>query len=811
MYNINFSTPLEIEAEKLQLREIRSSLKSAFESGVVVERLVRQYSRLIDQLLTHYWDEFLAPFSLTLAAVGGYGRGELHPYSDVDLLILLEAPITAEAREALQQFITFLWDIGLEVGQSLRNIDECVAHAKDDVTIATNLMESRLLSGSERLHEEVRRATGPEHIWPGDRFFQAKLEEQQKRHAKFNDTAYNLEPNIKEGPGGLRDIQNIGWVAKRHFGAAQLADLVTHHFLTGAEYRQLYEGEQFLWRIRFELHSLCGRREDRLLFAHQRTIAQRFGYEDSQSRMAVENFMHDYYRTVTELERLNEMLLQLYDQEILRKGQSNVITPLNRRFNLRNDLIETANEKTFEQTPFALLEIFLLIEQNRQIKGVRAETIRQIRNNIHLIDDQFRANAKSHALFMALLRQPKGVTFVLRRMNRYGILAAYLPEFGCIVGQMQHDLFHVYTVDEHTLRVLRNLRRLTVAEVAHEFPLCSKIMVHLPKPELIYIAALYHDIAKGRGGDHSKLGAIDAEKFCLRHQLTDYDTHLICWLIENHLSMSTTAQRKDLNDPDVIHQFAELAGEQILLDYLFLLTVADIRATSPTVWNSWKESLLTELYHKTARALRRGLDNKIKLNELGRLRRQDAQQWLQGLGEKAEQIDALWQKFSSEYFWRYNARDVTWHTQQILHNSSGDSLVSIRQESIRGGTEIFIHTPIMDSMFTRVTTTLAQMGLSIVDARIMQSNDALTLDTYIVLDQDGGPICDEHQLARLEKRLKEMLAGHYQVPDQVQDNRPRQLKQFTLISIHTRCGFLSPLEFHGHSHGLALPEKFNVY
>lgn len=490
--------------------------------------------------------------------------------------------------------------------------------------------------------------------------------------------------------------------------------------------------------------------------------------------------MRDYYRTVTELERLNEMLLQLYEQEILRKGQSDVIIPLNRRFNLRNDLIETVDEKTFEHTPFALLEIFLLMAQHIEVKGVRAETIRQMRSHIHLIDDEFRADIKSHSLFMELLRQPKGVTFVLRRMNRYGILAAYLPEFGHIVGQMQHDLFHVYTVDEHTLRVLRNLRRLTVPDFAHEFPLCSKIIAQLPKPELIYIAALYHDIAKGRGGDHSKLGAIDAEKFCQRHQLADYDTHLVCWLIEHHLNMSTTAQRKDLNDPDVIHHFAELTGDQTLLDYLFLLTVADIRATSPTVWNSWKESLLTELYLKTAKALRRGLDNKIKLNELSELTRKDAKQRLLDLGEENEQIDEVWGKFSSEYFWRYNAIDVTWQTQQILHHLSDASLVSIRQNNKRGGTEVFVHTPVMDSLFAKVTSTLAQMGLSIVDAKIMQSDDGLTLDTYVVLDQDGKPICDYHQISRLEERLKEMLSGHYQAPEHVRDNRPRQLKQFTI-------------------------------
>ena len=786
MYKPAFSTPLNIKDEKRQLNEIRQSLKLAFESGEVVELLVRQYSHQIDQLLIHYWSHFMGQYSLTLVAVGGYGRGELHPYSDIDLLVLHEAPVSTEEQDALQQFITFLWDIGLEVGQSLRDVEESVTQAESDITVATNLMESRLLSGSEKLHEEVRSATGPDKIWPGNLFFKAKLEEQQKRHSKFNDTAYNLEPNIKEGPGGLRDIQNIGWVAKRHFGARQLSDLVTHHFLTEDEYQQLHAGEQFLWRVRFGLHSICGRREDRLLFDHQRTLAQQFGYHDDHSRIAVENFMRDYYRTVTELERLNEMLLQLYEQEILRQGQSDKVTVLNRRFNRRNDLIETSNEKVFERSPFALLEIFLLLAQHSEIKGVRAETIRQIRNNIYRIDDNFRAEIRCHSLFMELLRQTEGVTLVLRRMNRYGVLAAYLPEFGAIVGLMQHDLFHVYTVDEHTLRVLRNLRRLTVAEFSHEFPLCSKIMSHIPKPELIYVAALYHDIAKGRGGDHSKLGIADAEKFCIRHQLSQYDTHLVCWLIEYHLVMSSTAQRKDLSDPEVIHHYAELVGDQTLLDYLFLLTVADIRATSPTVWNSWKESLLTELYLKTTKALRRGLNNQIKLAELSQLTRHEAKKWLLEQGEDVTRIDTVWDSFSSEYFWRYGAKDVAWHTQQILHNISEGSLVSIRQNSDRGGTEIFIHTPVMHTLFAQVTLTLAQVGLSIVDAKIMQSNDGLSLDTYVVLDQNGEPIYDSYQIAKIEKRLEEMLSGHAPSSERVGGSRPRQLKLFT---IPTRINF----------------------
>ncbi|MGD8785395.1 MAG: [protein-PII] uridylyltransferase, partial [Thioalkalispiraceae bacterium] len=510
---------------KQALKKAHSYLKDRFLEGRSATELVYLRAQVVDVILQQAWLRFFpdGDTNIALVAVGGYGRGELHPHSDIDIQILIRKD-PAPFHDAIIGFTTFLWDIGLEVGHSVRTIKDCVREARQDITVATNILESRLLIGAEDLFEEQQKKTSVKKIWPSKKFFAAKLEEQQARHQKFNDTTYNLEPNLKEGPGGLRDIQMIGWVAKRHFNATTLHDLVTHDFLTDDEYKILNEGEAFLWQIRFAMHIITGRREDRLLIDHQRALAKQFGYQDDFKNMAVEKFMKEYYRTVMELNRLNEMLLNLFQEEILIGKSLRKPKPLNKRFQVRNNFLEVVNDKIFKYYPFALLEVFLLMEQNPKIKGVRANTIRLIRNNLQLIDNDFRDDLGCQTLFMEILRQPTGITHELRRMNRYGVLAAYLPIFGNIVGQMQHDLFHVYTVDEHTLMVIRNLRRFTVPEFKNEFPLCSDIIQTIPKQELLLLAGLFHDIAKGRGGSHAELGAKDAFTFCQRHQLSNYDS-----------------------------------------------------------------------------------------------------------------------------------------------------------------------------------------------------------------------------------------------------------------------------------------------
>ncbi len=774
----------EIAAFRQSIGEHQAALAERFHAGEPVEHLVQSQAAFIDQLLCQVWRHHQLPDAggLALVAVGGYGRGELHPHSDIDLLLLGEEAAFEAHGEALQGFLTFLWDLKLDIGHSVRTLEDCIEQAGADITVATNLMESRLLLGDAALFQRMREVTDQSRLWPGRAFFEAKWAEQIERHRKYNDTAYNLEPNVKEGPGGLRDIQMVGWVAKRHFGVETLGELVERGFLSREEYHALIKGQNFLWKVRFGLHLLSGRHEDRLLFDHQRALAQQFGYESDGKRLAVEYFMKEYYREVTELERLNEMLLQLFQEEILLADDPGEPVAVSKRFQARRGFLEARDGLLFEHRPYALLELFLVMAQNPQLKGVRAETIRRVRAALAHIDEAFRADLRCRSLFMELLRQPLGVTHELRRMNRYGVLAAYLPEFGQIVGQMQHDLFHVYTVDEHTLRVLRNLRRLTVAEFQHEFPLSSRIIGELPKPELIYIAALYHDIAKGRGGDHSQLGAVDAEAFCRRHDLGDYDTRLVAWLVRNHLIMSTTAQRKDISDPDVINEFAQQVGDKNHLDYLYLLTVADVRATSPSVWNSWKDSLLAELYHTTARALRRGLGNPLKQQELINETQQQAREKLRVFGLNDLSIGKVWQRLGDDYFLRYSADEIAWHGRAILKHGTDnlEPLILVRQQTARGGTGIFVYTPIRGFQFSTTTAVLEQLGLNIVDARIIPSRDGYTLDTYSVLEEDGEPIHSSHRIREIERTLEAQLRQLQGEPPAIQRRMARRLKHFPI-------------------------------
>lgn len=738
------------------LKNAHQVLVNRFQQGRAATELVHARAALIDALITRAWRLYLPAdaHDLALVAVGGYGRGELHPASDIDVLILLR-DIDEPYRDAIAAFLTFLWDIGLEIGQSVRNIAECVELATQDITVATNIQESRLLIGNAALFNEQRRICAADKIWPGPAFFKAKLDEQTQRHLRFHETGYNLEPNIKESPGGLRDIQVIGWVAKRHYGVDTLSELVDRGFLTKEEYQALHQGQAFLWRVRFGLHVITGRREDRLLFDHQRVLARQFGYRDNPQRLAVEQFMKQYYRTVMELSRLNEMLLSLFKEEILYADDSSEPVRLNKRFQARKEFLEVSNENIFRRYPFALLEVFLLMEQHPHLKGVRANTIRLIRRDRELIDASFRADLRNRSLFMEIMRQTTGVTHELRRMNSYGILAAYLPEFGRIVGQMQHDLFHVYTVDEHTLRVIRNLRRFTVAEHRHEFPFCSALVNTIPKQELLLIAGLYHDIAKGRGGDHSVLGEVDAEDFCKRHGLSDYDSRLITWLVRNHLLMSTTAQRKDISDPEVVHDFAVHVGNKSRLDYLYLLTVADIRATSDKVWNTWKSALLKELYDATRTALRRGLHNPVLQSEDIEETRSLATRILENEGFDSRSIETVWNKVGDEYFLRFLPEEISWHTRAILQQTDTEEpVVLIRDMKTRGGTEVFIYTRSRHPLFLLATSIMERCNVSIMDARIFSTEDGYALDSFLIVNQDGEPLGDSDQATELVTRLQ---------------------------------------------------------
>ena len=758
------------------------TLAQGFKEGIPVSTLVSLRAKLIDSLLKRAWLRHMPEgINAAMVAVGGYGRGELHPSSDIDLMILVEAEEREQLAGNMEQLLTFLWDVGLEVGHSVRSIQECVDEAKKDITVVTNIMESRLIVGSREMLQQMRDATSSDKIWPSDLFFREKWEEQKIRYEKYDDSASNLEPNIKEGPGGLRDIQTVGWVAKRYFGCETMHGLVGHHFLTEAEYESLMEGRSLLWKIRFALHLMTGRREDRLLFDYQRNLAKEFGFVDQEHSLAVEQFMQRYYRTAIRIERLNERLLQLFQEAILMENQPAEILSINKRFQARNGFLEVTNDNIFKRYPLALLEIFLLLQIYPELKGVRASTVRLIRSHRHLIDDNFRNDLRAKSLFMEIIRQSNGVTSELRRMNRYGILSAYMPIFGNIIGRMQYDLFHVYTVDEHTLFVVRNLRRFAVAWRVHEFPLCSDIISCIPKPELLYLAGLFHDIAKGREGDHSELGAKEAWDFCKKHDLSDYDSKLVSWLVKNHLIMSMTAQRQDTHDPEVIHRFATKMGTTSRLDHLYLLTVADMRATDPKKWNSWKDSLLRELYIATHRALLRGLERPHDINELIQEKQRDASEELLRAGLSAERINELWMTLDVDYFLYSSVEEIISHTSFILSIKDDDGpQISLRSKTGRGGSEVVIYSHDRLGLFALTTALLDKLCLNVVDARIETTTSGFTLDSYRVLEDDGSAITDKNREQKIIQVLRDGLNNPGKVSLNVTRRIPRQLKHFQI-------------------------------
>ncbi len=771
-----------IAAFRQALSDGDANLKQRFADDEPVEALVRDRARMVDVVLRRAWDLHAGPQDkdVDLIAVGGYGRGELHPCSDIDVLILLPKTAVADGHEGIERFLAFLWDIGLEVGHSVRTIDDCQRESASDVSVATTLIEARLLAGPDYLFQAMRRALGQDNVWSSKAFFEAKVAEQQARHHRHHDTAYNLEPNVKTSPGGLRDIQTIGWVAKRHFGAETLDELVEHGFLTASELRKLRTAQAFLWKVRFALHVITGRREDRLLFDHQNRIARMFGYEDATYTLAVEQFMQRYYRTVMDVSLLNEMLLQLFREAILADASA-AIVPLNARFQVRSDYLEVTSEDVFAKSPSAILELFRLMQDHPEVRGVRASTIRALGRHLWLIDEEFRQNPRNHRLFLDLLRAPAGVTHEFRRLNLYGVLGRYIPAFGRIVGRMQYDLFHAYTVDAHTLFVLRNLRRLALPQFEHEFPDLSRLFATLPKPELAYLAALFHDIAKGRGGDHSELGAVDAEAFCLEQGLSRYDARLVAWLVRNHLLFSVTAQKKDISDPKVIQDFAHAVGDQTHLDYLYLLTVADVRGTNPKLWNSWRSSLFHDFYERTKRALRRGLETAVDKDELVAETRAAANDLLGREGISAGQSSAVWSRLNDDYFLRHTPAEIAWHTKLIAEREPGDTspLVAVHETPERGGNAVLTFMPHTQQNFARTTAMLDQMGLNILDARITPLDGGLSLDTYLVLEDTGAPIADRHRAHEIGQQLwRALQSGDTKWPV-VTRRAPRQVRMFS--------------------------------
>ncbi len=770
------------------LRHGKEQLRRGFEAGEPVTLLIKQHSALMDFLLTEAWQLKVPPGAdAALVAVGGYGREELHPESDIDLLVLLGNGNLDTLAEPLSELLTFFFDIGPDIAHSVRDVSECVEEARVDITIATSLLEARLICGPELLFAALKQDTGPDRIWPSRDYFEAKLVEQRQRYEKYAGTISALEPNLKESPGGLRDVQTVGWVAKRHFGANRMTDMVNHGFITETEYWDLKAGLEWLFRIRFALHLLTGRHEDRILFDYQKTLSEQFGFQDDEDALGIEKFMQQYYQTAIRINRINEMLLQLFREVIVLQCHLDAPKPINKYFQSRSGYLEAVNERVFLDHPLAMLELFLVMEQHPELNGVRASTIRLIRSQRETIDDDFRSNDQAKALFMEILRQPQGITHELRRMHRYGILSRYIPAFANIVGRMQYDLFHVYTVDEHTLFVIRNLRRFMIEKHRGEFPLCSDIMDKLHKPELLFLAALFHDIAKGRGGDHSLLGSEEARKFCINHNLEKRDANLVGWLVERHLLMSITAQRKDISDPDVIYTFAKIVGNPIRLDYLYLLTIADMRATDPKKWNNWKNSLLRELYYAARHTLLRGLQNPQERDEIIQNKQAGARHLLKAEGISSALATAHWRNLSLDYFVHHSWEEIAWQTRMILTaNLDQLPLVLIRRAETRGGSEVFIYTRDRKDLFALTTSLLDQLGLNIVSARIETADTGFTINSFLVLEGEGSPIEDRERKEEILLTIEKALRAPDKVDLSVSRRVPRQLKYF---STPTRVDF----------------------
>jgi len=776
------------QADRRQLaRKLKNALVAAdaclaekFYSRGDVNQLVKARAWAVEQLILHAWNTLVGKRDdVALIAVGGFGRGELHPHSDVDLLILLDKLPPDEAlRSAIEAFVTVLWDAGFYLGHSVRDLDACVDEAKKDIATATSLMESHLLSGRQQMLRNMLDATSTDDIWSPAEFFDAKFKEQVERHEQYNDTAYNLEPNIKEGPGGLRDIQMIGWVAKRRYHTQSLHTLVTRGFLSKSELKELKNGRTFLWAIRYALHLLAGRGEDRLLFEYQQQVARHFIRDDaSTSNAAVEAFMQRYYRTVMKLERLNEMLLQLFREQLL-PSKAKYLKDLGEDFRITRGYLEVVDENLFKRRPVALLEMSLLLAKNEDIPGVRAATIRLVRDHLYLIDDDFRKKPDAIACFFELLCQPSGVYTQLQRMNRYGILAAFIPAFAKIVGRMQFDLFHAYTVDQHILFVVRNLRRFAYGKYRAEFSHAADIFQQVDHPELLYLAALFHDIAKGREGDHSVLGAVDALEFCRRLPLKDAHRRRVAWLVEQHLVMSQTAQRRDIADPETLERFCGIVGNQTRLDYLYLLTIADIAATSPKLWNNWKDSLLWELYSAASEALSEGNSNILDRGHRIQQARTHAREKLLRDGFDADAVAALLDSLPKSTFLRLSIEQLEWATRAVLEAPvAGAPLVAVREVEAQGVSELLVHARDYDGLFAAVTAVIDEIGIDVLAARVLSTTAGWSFDLFQLMDRHGQVLNDVDS-ARLSSRLREVL-GEAAVPVPVVRRLPRRLRPFT--------------------------------
>ncbi len=766
--------PAGASAVRAAYRQARAAAIERFRSNQDPDALLRALCRAIDRAIRALWRQAEVGRHATLLAVGGYGRGEQFPYSDVDLLVLNDNPPDAAQVQRIEAFIGACWDLGLEIGHSVRSIEQCLEEACADVTVQTALLETRWLSGARRRHAELLRHLGAALDAPT--FFSAKLLEMRQRHAKFEDTPYSLEPNTKESPGGLRDLQVLLWIARAAGLGHNWRELQHRGLLTAAEAGQLRRNERLLKRIRAWLHIIAQRHEDRLVFDLQSQVSQSLGWGRDDARRSSEELMQRYYWAAKAVTQINTIVLQNLRAELFPTPDAQP-QPIDDEFvNLRG-LLEVIDPALFEREPAAILRAFLTMEQHPELTGMTTRTLRALWHARMRLDGRFRRDPANRALFLKILQAPRGITRELRRMNQWSILGRYLPAFRRIVGRMQHDLFHVYTVDQHILMVVRNLRRFTMAEHAHEYPLCSELMAGFDRRWLLYVAALFQDIAKGRGGDHSQLGKLDARRFCRQHQMSRADAELVEFLVEHHLTMSSVAQKQDLSDPEVIMRFVRLVGSEERLTALYLLTVADIRGTSPKVWNAWKGKLLEDLY----RAAKRVLEGESPSTQ-GRFdaKRAEAVRLLNLYALAPERYERFWRQLDAGYFLRTDAADIAWQTR-VLHASPDTTqpVVRTRLSPIGEGFQIAVYMPDQPDIFARICGYFDSKNLSVLDAKIHTTSHGYALDSFVVVDPAGVSHYRDI-LSLVETELTQRLSERGALPPPVRGRVSRRSRYFPI-------------------------------